>query len=196
MEYLSIADFAAESGRSLQAIYKAVKPGGKLYPYIKTENGKTVISREALSLYNNPSEPAKTVKPIKPEMKQSEPEIQPDPEPVTRELNKGLTAEQEDMPAHQDAEPAQEPPLPPMAKEYICFLRRTCNTQAAEIERLQSLVAQKDAQIAAQQEQLTDLSNKITGVALQAVIRNQDPARLQPPRGFFARFLGRGKYQN
>lgn len=177
-DLLSISQFAAEAGKTVQAIYKAIKPGGKLAGYVVTDSGKTMLRREALAVYlgQAPAPEAPAPEPV-PQLPQAPPAPEPEPAP-----------EQEAPQAPQE--------LPPMVREYIAFLRKTCLSQAAQIEQLQQAAAQKDAQIAQQQERLQELSDKVAGIAIQAVLAVQQPPKLLPRRGFFRRFFPPGKYQN
>ena len=50
-DYLTIKEFSEEAKISRQAVYKQLKT--KLSDYVKVENGKSLINKEALSFYIN-----------------------------------------------------------------------------------------------------------------------------------------------
>ena len=49
-EYMTVKDFAEAAGVTTQYVYKLL--GNKLQPFTNRENGKTLISAEALSLFS------------------------------------------------------------------------------------------------------------------------------------------------
>lgn len=54
MDYITIKEFAAAAGISQQAVYKQLK--NKLKPYLKTVEGKKMLEKSALSLFEKKSD--------------------------------------------------------------------------------------------------------------------------------------------
>lgn len=142
-EYLSIKEFSNKAGVSKQAIYKQLET--RLKSYTKTENGRKLISNEALALFN-----------------QSQPDSQPDGQPESKPIQPESTQNQpSSQPESQSIEQRESTQSQPESQSNNQILLEMIRTIQEELEK-------KDKQLEAKDKQIEEL-HKNLAEALQLV---------------------------
>lgn len=189
-QYLTISVFALRAGVSQQAIGKQTRnPNSRLFPYIKKENGRTLINSKALfdlykiDLYNTETHDNPEATENNPEATETKPEKNPNEtasNPTTTQEQPIETQETTPNNPTENPRETQEQPQSNGNKtqeqiniDYIEYLKAQVLELKHEKQEIEEkyiqIIADKDKTIKAQSESIIFLSNKCATIADKAI---------------------------
>ena len=200
---MTVAEFSAAAGISKQAVYKQVaNSGSQLARFVVRQGKKSYIRSDALELYADAPQSTLSTN------------LQPESQPISTENSTDSTSEVENSTNSTEnstqksvevefllrrlsAESAEKSTA---QAALVDFLKTQINALEVEKDRLNGVIAEKDAMIRQQSERLADLTQQVTGLvehALVATTQQQvltaaDKATVQQSEpGFWRKLFGR-----